>query len=374
MAMMLAAPLAAQSDPVAAARQLARSGQWSQALRILDRRLAAAPNDADARVLYGTILSWRREFGLARQTLSAVHLEQPFNTDAIVALANVELWSDHPSDAERLAREGLDMGRDNVDLMVIRAAALRRLNRRPLAERQIEQAYALSPQRDDVRLLRRVLRHEVYGSEVVASENYERWSANAVHESELMFRQNMPVGTAVARLSDAHRAGQRGTMFELEAYPRLGTSYAYLEAGTASGELYGHSRYATEFFRVFPRGEISLGARRLNFANPVNVVTASASTYYRDYLFTLRGDHAARGASGNAGTLLARRYFVDGVQFIGLRIGVGSIRENIRTAADIRPTSTRDIALEGALVLRGRWMVIARAGNRDSRLGVGYQF
>lgn len=373
---------AQSADPVATARALARAGKWSEALQILERRIATQPNDSDALVLRATILSWQHRYAQARQDLSALHLTQPWNSDATTALANLDLWSGDPDSAERLAREGLEISSDNVDLMVIRASALRRLNRRVEALRQIDRASALSPGREDVRTLHRLLHFEVHGSEVTATANYEGWDdgREPLHESQIAYQHNRPAGVATARLTQGRGFGRRGTLAEVEFYPRIGRSYGYLNAGTSvNGDLYG-SRFGAEFFQVIPSGtEASVGFRRLNFATPVNLWTASVSVYLRQFLFMGRGNHVARGASGNSVSIEGRRYFPDEIQYVGIRIGGGSVRDQIDNPADVEALSTRDVMVEGFFLIEERWTVSVRAGTgnrvrRQATVGLGYRF
>jgi thioredoxin-like negative regulator of GroEL len=91
--------VAAQDDVLAKARQAATSGHRADALRILEDRLAAAPRDVDARLLYGLVLSWEGRYDDARPVLQDVLAQAPRYADARVALMNVEYWSGRSSQA-----------------------------------------------------------------------------------------------------------------------------------------------------------------------------------------------------------------------------------------------------------------------------------
>src|ERR1700730_4249124 len=89
-------------DVIARARSLAIANERLEALALLDKRLADHPDDSDAWTLYGVILSWGGRYDDARKVLDSVLERNANHGDALPALINVELWSDHPERAEEL--------------------------------------------------------------------------------------------------------------------------------------------------------------------------------------------------------------------------------------------------------------------------------
>jgi hypothetical protein len=53
------------------------------------------------------VLSWEGDYEGSRRELEAVLKNNPMHDDALAALVNVELWSNHASRAEELARRRL---------------------------------------------------------------------------------------------------------------------------------------------------------------------------------------------------------------------------------------------------------------------------
>src|SRR5436309_5690258 len=94
-------------DTVIVARELATTGNRAKALLVLDRLLVKDPSDSDARVLRGIVLSWEGRYEEARNDLEAVLAVHEDYGDAVRALINVEMWSDHPERAEQLASAAL---------------------------------------------------------------------------------------------------------------------------------------------------------------------------------------------------------------------------------------------------------------------------
>jgi len=105
---LIASTAFAQSDdPVARARALATAGQHAESIAILEARLAERPDDIDARVLYGTVLSWSGDYDRARAELERVLTVDPNHADARAALANVDRWTRSP---ERESKREVGIG------------------------------------------------------------------------------------------------------------------------------------------------------------------------------------------------------------------------------------------------------------------------
>ena len=108
--------------------------------------------------MLGTILSWEGEYEEARGHLSFVLDTNPTHGDALPALANVELWSDHPERANDLAATGLAENPGHTGLLVTRARALWDLSREREALEHVDRALIVNPRDETVRSLRRALR------------------------------------------------------------------------------------------------------------------------------------------------------------------------------------------------------------------------
>jgi hypothetical protein len=96
---------------------------------LLQDCVAASPENSDARVLLGTVLSWEGRYDEARRELEVVLTGRPTHGDALLASINVELWSDHPERAEELARRGLAERPADPNYLLARARALVALKR-----------------------------------------------------------------------------------------------------------------------------------------------------------------------------------------------------------------------------------------------------
>src|SRR5437879_6295083 len=117
-------------DILKEARSLATNKQRGKALEMLQRHLRESPEDVDARLLYGLVLSWESRWDPAREAIETVLAGHPSYADAALALTNVELWSDHADRAEEVMREFLERQPNNVNVMLARVRVMRALNRK----------------------------------------------------------------------------------------------------------------------------------------------------------------------------------------------------------------------------------------------------
>ena len=291
----------AQQDPIATARQLAVTGHRAEAILMLQQRLAAQPDDVDARTLLGIVLSWDGQYDRAREELQRVLAADPKNDDARQALQRIDLWS-----------------------------------RRTTIGRKSEL---------------------IFGANYDDYENFDPW-----REAYGSLKFENRVAPIVIRAAKAKRFRLDDSQFELEAYPAFAArTYAYLAAGySPDALLYPRSRYGAELFQGFSTGwEVSAGARRLNFSDPVNVYTASLGKYIGNWLISARG-YSAEGTK--SAQLMTRYSFGAAGQYAGLRFGRGSARDEIRSSSDLASLDTREIAAETRLLFGERWLLEARAG------------
>jgi YaiO family outer membrane protein len=324
------------------ARAAANSGRRDEALAMLEARVAAAPRDVDARLLYGLVLSWAGRYDDARRELEQVLRQAPTYTDARVALANVEWWSGHPERLEAVASEGLRLQPDDPRWLVYQARALDGLGQPRQARNAVDRVLARDPGDVTARAL---------GERIDAK--LQPWSAQLAHTSDWFddgreaWKETVGtiglmtgMGTVLARASYSERFGRSDTQFEVEAYPRFrpGT-YAYVNiGGSADRTLYPSGRVGLELYQSLGGGfEASAGWRSLDFGNTTNIYVGSLTKYVGNWMLTGRVYHVP-GEVSDSTTYQgqARRYFgSDGTSFLGVGYSHGFQREEIRNLADL---------------------------------------
>ncbi len=328
---LLSSSVAAQNDdPVARARDLARAGNRAEALAILETRLAAAPADADARTLYGIVLSWEGRYDDARRELSRVVADDPANLDARLALIRVEILSGHADDAAAL-----------IDASLVRF-----------------------PARPELLELRNQIRRNPPAREARGGFVLDEPEPGAAWR-EVFASVSLPTsrGPVIGRAGRASRGGDEGFELSAEAYPRIDPkSYLWLQASISDDStVYADWRLGAEAYRSFAQyWEGSIGYRRLEFEDGVDLFTASLGRYAGSWLILARGFATEDDSAAQLG---ARRYFgEEGRDYIGFRIARGSAREQIRTDIDLAAFETTEVALESRFTIGARWLGDLTAG------------
>jgi len=379
----MAKPAAADDDVVAHARQLAYSGKEhrAEALTLLKQHLDQEPDDNEARVLYGTVLSWEGRYDESRTQLNMVLANRPNHGDALPALINVEFWSGHPENAESLARNALTREPDKINLLLLDAKALIRMNRSADALRVLNHALALDPNNRDARRMRRELTVSNLKREVYINHSYDWFSdgRNGQLETTLSFSNPTPVGSVLTRLNRADRYGEVDYQPEIDFYPhfRSGT-YADFNVGySVHGSLYPSYKVGGDLFQSIPHGfELSGGYRRMDFSTGVDVYTFAVAKYYGNFLFTGRG-FVVPGSPGTSGTaLLTARYFIgsEGLHdYVEFRYSHGASPALAQTAQDIEVLSASRYGVVLDKSLSNRW-VAAFTGSisQSQQLGLSH--
>jgi YaiO family outer membrane protein len=355
----------ADEDVVAHARSLARSGKEhrDEALALLQEHLAQASEDTEARVLYGIVLSWQGRYDEARTQLSQVLSNNPTHGDALPALINVEIWSDHPDRAEKLAQQGLAHDPNDIGLLLLDAHALRNMKRFGEAMAVLKQVLRLEPNNKVAREMLRGMTETENKWEASTQESYDWFSdgRSGLHETSLYLRDRTSWGSVVGTFSRADQYSLTSYQTQLDYYPhfRPGT-YADLNVGySADANLYPSYRVGADLFQTVGHGfEVSGGYRRLAFGSGVNIYTFAVAKYYGDWLFTTRG-FVTPGFPGTSGTavLSARRFFgSEGLHnYVQLNYSRGASPATAQTLQDIVVLNSSRFSIDLDKSLHGRW-------------------
>jgi YaiO family outer membrane protein len=379
------AALGFSEDALSQARALAYSGkdQRDAALDLLRQHLTQEPDDTDARVFFGIVLSWQGRYGEAREQLSQVLAKHPDHGDALPALINVELWSDHPARAEQLAREALTRQPGNVELLIAQAHALRNLGRRTQATAVLDQVLQLSPGNDEAKQMRSAISKGVdqWDTKAAAEADFSYYwysdGRSPLIQSSLSVRVPTPVGSIIGTENRADQFSLVSYQTDLEFYPhfRPGT-YGYLEFGySADGNLYPGYRGSADLFQSVGKGyEVSGGYRRLQFRSGVDIYTFALAKYHGKWLFTARG-FLTPGNAGPSGTALleARRFFgSEGrYDYVEFRYSVGASPAFANTVGEVQTLTSSSLHATLNKVIHKRWAVVGTGGfDMEQQVGV----
>lgn len=353
---------------VAEARSLATSGHRADALRMLESRLAAMPDDNDARVLHGLILSWEGRYDEARREFQLVLAQHPDHGDALQGLVNVELWSGHPDRAEQIAADALSRKRRDTGLLLAQARALRAQNRDREALEVIRRLLVIDPTNRQAMEAERTIRDSLDQWSVGWSHttNWFKGGVGTWNESTMSLKRATPIGSVTASFSRANRYDLHSNLAEVSFYPSLrrGT-YGYLGFGYSyDATLYPTCRLGAEIFQSLPHGmEGSAGYRRFGSSSVTNMYTGSLGKYLGKWLFTGRFYVTPDELGGtHSVSFAARRYLNDRGDYLGFHAGTGPSEFDPRSRRDLETLHASSGYIEFRKTLGGRWICSAIAG------------
>ena len=282
------------------------------------------------------MLSWDGRYDEARSELERVLGQTPDYLDARAALMNVEWWSGDDEAARAHAREILSKQARHPQASLVE----QRLGARSRPWKATS-SYAYDWFDDD-------------------RDAWHEWAFSAGRET--------PYGSLLLRGSRAERFDLDDGFLEVEAYPRFreGT-YAYVAVGAATrSDLYPKLRVGVDLYQSLPFGlEVSGGYRRLEFSNPADVVVASLSKYWGNWMLTARVYHVPGSGDLDSTSYFGslRRYFgPSGTSYVGLRYGHGISREEVRSIADAVTLDSDSLTGELDYALSPRWSLGLSAG------------
>ncbi len=374
-----AAPAPAE-DVLSQARTLAFSGKEhrQEALKLLQQHLVESPGDNDARTFYGTILSWEGQYDEGRKQLEQVLADHPFHSDAMPALINLELWSDHPARAEELARQALTRSPKDTGYLLQLARAERNQGHYKEALDTINELLAVDPTNHDAINMRRGLTISSWKWEAEFTQSTDFLSAgrDAQNEQQVQLRGPTRIGSLIGRVSRAERFGDNSWQLETDLYPHIrpGT-YMYFNLGASPDQvLYPKYRVGADIFQMVGHGfEISGGYRRLQFGSQTNIATGAVAKYYGDWLFTFRM-FLTPDDLGVSKTVLvsARRFFgSEGLHdYVEVKFSRGSSLALARTTLDIIGLNSTRVTIEADKTI-GHFAIDFKggAGSEDQEFG-----
>src|SRR5260370_7850254 len=146
--MLVVFPALGQAPPPewqAQVRKYAEAQDWDSAMRIVDREVARAPQDADVRAWRERVLAWSRHLAEAEEEYLEVVKVSRNDPDNWMGLASVYLREGRTEEAVRALNTAVDLDPKRADLHAARARALRAVGERNDARKEFQQALNLAP-------------------------------------------------------------------------------------------------------------------------------------------------------------------------------------------------------------------------------------
>jgi YaiO family outer membrane protein len=376
LALLLSAPTAAfagSDDILVQARSLATNERRPEALELLRKYLEEHPQDADARLLFGTILSWEGQYQEARSELRQVLDASPDYTDATLALINVEFWDDHPERAQQVALEARRRHPENADLVMAEAKALKKLGRVDEAETLLESFLERQPNSQKAKEMRDDLEeiHEEWNTSIEQTSTWFSDHRSFLQQDTYGLKRDTDYGPVFVRFYHADQYSLGSNLVELEAFPHIrpGTYADVSAAYSPDANLFPHYRVAADVYQSLPNGfEASGGYRLFRFGGSVNMVTGSLGKYYGNWLFTLRSFITPTQVDASRSfQLSARCYFGDGASYMTFRYGTGATPFEVLTLNQIGILNSNAVGVDYNRRFRRRWTVTLLTGFSQNR-------
>lgn len=349
----------------AIARNEAFNGSRAKARIYLKTVLDFSPTYAEVRVFLGRTYAWDDQYDSARVAFSTVIEQDPNYMDAYSALADVEFWDDKPQMALEVTVLGLKRDANNEVLLYKKAKALVALEKKTEASLVLDMLLNINPSNEDGKSLQQKIIEASIKNSVALNYNNDLFSDvfDPAHYANLQYGRVTSKGSLFFRGNYSRRFGSTGYQGEVDFYPSLGNGvYMYLNYGYANSTLFPEHRVGAELYFKLPKSfEGSVGLRYLFFSSTskATLYTATLGKYWRNYWFSIR-TFITPNESGvsNSYIFLARRYFADADNFLGLSGGFGfSPDQRFQSIAegDIITLKSRKIGAEYQRTIGFRW-------------------
>lgn len=188
-AMLSVFPAFGQDQPLdwqAQVRKYAEAQDWKSALRIVDQKLARAPQDMDVRAWRARVMTWSGQLAEAEKEYLEILKVSRTDPDNWMGLAGVYLHEGRADDALRALDRAVELDPKRADLHAARARALRAMGERSEARMEFQKALNLDPTSTEARAgltsVRRQPRHELrFGQDNdlfnFADANHDEWAS-----------------------------------------------------------------------------------------------------------------------------------------------------------------------------------------------------
>lgn len=357
------------------AKDYAFNGERSKA-RAICRAILAQDFDSDVATLMGRTYAWDGQYDSARVVLQQVLEKSPGNNDVLSAMADVEYWDERYPEAIAYCNRILAYQPDNEAAQLKKARIYNSAENYEAAAGVLEKMLGGNTANDEVLRLLEKVRLELLKNKISISYTYDFFT-NAAYNKDpwqllyLQYGRKTGFGTVIARMNYANRFEKKALQWEGDAYPKVGkNSYLYLNYGYSNFSIFPDQRAGLEWHRSLPRSfEGSLGGRLLHFQGSKRVIiyTGSIGKYMGSYWFSIR-PYVTPSADGTSISthLMARRYFSDPENYVGLKIGAGRSPDERRLllfganqSANLKSLSAK---VDYNHIFNGRWILSSGAG------------
>jgi YaiO family outer membrane protein len=303
---------------------------YNSAIQLCRKALLKSPDYPDIRIFLGRIYIWTDHLDSARYHLSYVLHQNPANEEALGALIDLEYWNGHSDKALEYCQTGLSHNPRSPDLLLKKARILNDLKQYEKALLTLRNLIQADPSnKEAIRLLERIRNNNARNKLGVSYDfvYFNKQFDNPWHLISIDYTRQTKYGSIAFRLDYANRFNSNGSMFEIDAYPKISKRiYFYLNGGYSNDiGIFPQYRFSWSIYANLPKSyEAEAGLRYLYFSSGTFVYTASLGKYFKNFWFNFRTYLVPDKKNISQSYNLVVRYYLGGANdYIMLGAGTG---------------------------------------------------
>lgn len=363
----------AQTDSlIGIAKELIKHNKYNEAEQIYIRLLNENDNNNDVRFALGLLYSWDKQYDKAENIFTPLIKAFPTNKEMIIASLNNRLWANKNEQVITLSDSANQFFPDDADIQIRKAKALMNLDRLNEAQSVVEGILAKDKNNQEAKDLLTIIKAKKQKNSIGINYTFDFFTNNneTRHWAYIQYKRKTKLGSIIGRINYSHRFKIDGYQAEIDAYPILNkNSYAYLNFGISPSPLFPDYRFGIEYYRKFPKAfEASIGLRHLIFNTVgVTIFTGHLGKYIGNYWLSIRPFVIPVNSNISASLFfLARRYFSNPEDYIGLQIGYGTSPDDRSTQSDLRLKSYQ-LKLNYNHLIRPNWTINIGGGYANEK-------
>lgn len=253
------------------AKEHATVGDYPSAIKILEHLKDSVPQNNDYRIYLARVYGWKNDYSKAITTLAPLTKPSNFSPDAMELMVTTQLWAENYKEVIRLSDLAL-REQPNIFFKIQKAKALAALDLKKNALEVLKEVLTEDPDQEEALALQTAIfkTNIDHISFSYLNTSFSDPAFKPRHLAHLEYKRHLGKVPVLARLNYGNLFGLEGSLFEIDAYPKLGEkSYLYLNAGTAiDTEIFPQFKAGIEYFLSLNNGfTVSGGSKYLQFKN-----------------------------------------------------------------------------------------------------------
>lgn len=311
------------------------NNNYTEAIRLSHKALAQNQAYTDITIFLGRLHTWNKQIDSGRYYFGKALSQRSDIEDAYIAYADLEYWEKNYDQALEIVNKGLQNNSSSNELLLRKAKILYVTKEYKTAAAIVDTLIQKDRKNTDVRTLANLIKDHVSNNKVGIRYDYasfDKQFADPWHFVSLDYTRQTRSGAYTVRVNYANRFKQEGIQYELEAYPIISkTFYTYINIGYAdkAGILPKWKGGASLYANLPKAFEAAVGIRFLYFTSNNLIYTLHLAKYYKNFLFGAQTYLAPVNANiSQTYSILARYYYGDIDDYIGINIGAGISPDN----------------------------------------------